>query len=362
VTTFDAAAAWQKKKPIALALCAGWLALGLAGCETAQSLFSSSGDTPTASVANQPPAAPKGPAQLAIAPVIGPPESVSKQLQAQLATDIERQNIRVAKSPNESAQYTLRGYVVSSLDKTGSKAKISYIWDVTDASGKGVHRVSGEETTPAGQSKDPWTAVTPNVVEAITGRTVASVSKWLPLQTPPAPAPAVASNTNADTTSGLVQTAAATPDAAAQAYPKPPPSSPSPAPVTGSIGKPGVISARVPSVTGAPGDGSTSLRSALQRELTRNGVTLAEAPSPQTYTVEGMVAMGPGADGKQPITIDWNVSDPNGKKLGTVSQKNEVPQGSLDGAWGKTADAAAAAAAQGILKLLPQKTQTTSSN
>jgi hypothetical protein len=63
--------------------------------------------------------------------------------------------------------------------------------------------------------------------------------------------------------------------------------------------------------------------------------------------------MGQGKDGKQPIQIDWTVVDPKGKKLGTVSQKNDVPQGSLDGPWGKTADAAAAAAAQGIVKLLP---------
>ena len=72
--------------------------------------------------------------------------------------------------------------------------------------------------------------------------------------------------------------------------------------------------------------------------------------------------MGPGKDGKQPITIDWSVTDPPGKKLGTVSQKNEIPQGSLDGSWGKTADAAAAAAAQGIVKLLPSQAQRTSSN
>jgi len=108
--------------------------------------------------------------------------------------------------------------------------------------------------------------------------------------------------------------------------------------------------------------GSSTLRAALQRELTRSNVTLAEAPSADNYIVEGKVAMGPGKDGKQPITIDWSVTDPSGKKLGTVSQKNEVPQGSLDGSWGKTADAAAAAAAQGIVKLLPQPTQTTSSN
>ena len=79
---------------------------------------------------------------------------------------------------------------------------------------------------------------------------------------------------------------------------------------------------------------------------------MTDKTSAQTYRVEGKVVVGEGKDGKQPIQIDWNVKDPQGKKLGTVSQKNEIPQGSLDGAWGKTADAAAAAA-QGILKLLP---------
>jgi hypothetical protein len=113
------------------------------------------------------------------------------------------------------------------------------------------------------------------------------------------------------------------------------------------------MNAMVPSVTGAPGDGSVALTSAIQRELSRSGVNLADKASAQTYRVEGKVAVGEAKEGKQSIQIDWNVKDPQGKKLGTVSQKNEIPQGSLDGAWGKTADAAAAAAAQGILKLLP---------
>jgi hypothetical protein len=283
--------------------------------------------------------------------VIGPPETVSKQLQAQLTADLERQNIRVAKSPGESAQYTLRGYVVSSLDKKSSRAKISYIWDVTDGAGKGVHRVSGEEAAPAGNNPDPWTAVTGPVVEAISGKTAGSLATWLPSQGAPAVATATPQGAPVQTASlnSSPPNAAATP---AVARP----------PVTGSVGAPGSIKARVPIVNGAPGDGSTSLRMALQRELTRSGVALSDAASPETYTVEGKVAMGTSADGKQPITIDWTVTDPTGKKLGSVSQKNEVPQGSLDGAWGKTADAAAAAAAQGILKLLPQATQTTSVN
>lgn len=335
------------------------LTFGMAGCETATSLFSSSpfgssSDTPTASVASPASTAPTAmrPAQIAIAPVIGPPEAVSKQLQAQLTSDMERQNIRVAK-PGESAEYTLRGYVVSSLEKKGSRAKVSYIWDVTDGAGKGVHRVSGEETAPAGKNPDPWSSISPQVVEAIAGKTVTSLSTWLPSHS------AVASAPGAAPSPGLVQNAAATPSS----MPGPTPAAATPAPTTtAAITPSGAIRARVPSVSGAPGDGSTSLRMALQRELTRHGVALSETPSPSTYTVDGKVAMGAASNGKQPITIDWSVSDPNGKKLGSVSQKNEVPQGSLDGAWGKTADAAASAAAQGILKLLPQTTRTSSAN
>lgn len=286
--------------------------------------------------------APRG-AQFAIAPIIGPPENVSGDLRNQLIADLERQNIRVAKAPDEKAEYTLRGYVVSSLEKKGSKSKISYIWDVTDSSGKGVHRVSGEETAASGKSKDPWAAVSPTVVQSIAAKTVTSVAGWMP-----GAGMAVASGS----TGSMVQTAAAT---SAPSYAAPQST------VTGSISR-GPVKALVPTVVGAPGDGSSSLRAALQRELGRSGVSLTDSRTPDTYIVEGKVAMGAGKDGKQPITIDWSVTDPTGKKLGTVSQKNEVPQGSLDGSWGKTADAAAAAASQGIIKLLPQPTQKTSSN
>lgn len=325
------------------------MAFGLAGCETANpltSMFSSSGgEAPTASVASPPPMAMARGAQFAVAPVIGPPENVSGELRNQLISDLERQNLRVAKGPEEKAEYTLRGYVVSSLEKKGNKSKVSYIWDVTDANGKGVHRVSGEETAPAGKSKDPWTAVTPTVVQSITSKTVTSVSGWMP-------GAAVAAGTQG----GLVQTAATSPSAYSASAPS------KPDVTTGSIGRTGAVKALVPTITGAPGDGSTTLRAALQRELSRSGVPLTESQSPDTYVVQGQVVMGQGKDGKQPITIDWSVTDPSGKKLGTVSQKNEVPQGSLDSSWGKTADAAAAAAAQGIVKLLPQPTQKTSSN
>ncbi|MGA8690564.1 MAG: hypothetical protein WB662_11825, partial [Methyloceanibacter sp.] len=83
-------------------------------------------------------------------------------------------------------------------------------------------------------------------------------------------------------------------------------------------------------------------------------VKLASASARNVYTVKGSVSLTDASGGKQSIRIDWQVLDPNGKKLGTVSQQNTIPKGSLNGPWGAIADAAAGAAAAGIIKLLPR--------
>ncbi len=281
---------------------------------------------------------------MAVAPIVGPPDATSRALQTQVIAALEKRNISVAKQPTNSSEYTLRGYVVAAKEKASTK--VSYIWDVTDPSGKRVNRITGEEVSPgAGASTDTWSAVTPQIVDQIANKTATSVATWLPSQAAPAAAAAgvpMAATQAAQPTAP--QSIAAAPAAA---------TAPAPASTTGSIGRAGPLQASVPNVTGAPGDGSVALTGAIQRELTRNGVSLTGG-SAQAYKVEGKVTVGAVKDGKQPVTIDWHVKDPAGKQLGTVSQKNEVPQGSLDGAWGKTADAAAAAAAQGIIKLLPK--------
>jgi hypothetical protein len=345
------------------ALIVSLAALALAGCESSSNILGGGTDIAPQAALTPPPAAPIGQlAKLEIAPVIGAPDNISRDLQAQLTSSMERSKITVARPPGGKGEYTLRGYIVAAREKTGSK--ISYIWDVTDQTGKRANRITGEEFA-AGTGKDPWASVTPQIVQSISDKTAAQIAGWLPggSGTPvasAAPAPTPAASQPVDTQ----KIAAATPAVATGALPAATPAALTTAaatptgPTTGSIETPGPITTTVPSVTGAPGDGGATLTTAIQRELTKNGVALSATPSGPAYKVEGKVAMGQGKDGKQPIQIDWNVIDPKGKKLGTVSQKNEVPQGSLDGAWGKTADAAAAAAAQGILKLLPQSKAT----
>ncbi len=361
VTTLNSATASGWTVSITTALLASFMTLGLAGCETGSNILSGGGNTaPQAAITPQQPATAQT-ARVEIAPIIGAPENVARDLQAQLTSSIERNKITVASAPSGKGEYVLRGYIVAAREKTGSK--ISYIWDVTDQTGKRANRITGEEFA-AGAGKDPWSSVTPQIVQSIADKTAAQIASWLPGSSASVPvANAATTMTPAATVaSAAAQPAAlATPAVATGQQPVATPASlttgagtqvATAASTTGSIEGP--VSTMVPSVTGAPGDGGASLTGAIQRELSKNGVQLASVAGAQTYKVEGKVAMGQGKDGKQPIQIDWNVIDPKGKKLGTVSQKNEVPQGSLDGTWGKTADAAAAAAAQGILKLLPQ--------
>ena len=310
------------------------LALGLAGCETTTGLFGSAGDSSTTTpIAQSAPAQPTVRARVALAPVIGAPEAVARQISQQLATSLEQRQIAVAK-PGEASDFTIRGYLVAAKEK--SSTKVSYIWDVNDPAGKRINRVTGEEAAASNADRDPWTAVTPQTVQAIADRTASNLATSLPAGQQPV-AVAGALQTAGSGQSGLQRTASTT---------------------TASIGQTGGLLAVVPAVSGAPGDGSQALAVAMQKELTRNGIQLAQGPTAASaYRVEGKVQVGQGKAGVQPIQIEWQVKDPRGTKLGTVSQKNDIPQGSLDGTWGQTAEIAAAAAAQGVIKLLPQ-TQT----
>ena len=323
--------------------------IGLAGCETGSAVLGTTGSTQPETLIAQPPAVAK--TRISIAPVIGAPDSVSKQLAQDFSAAIGQKSVVVV-GPQDKADYALRGYIVAAKDKTGTK--VSYIWDVTDPGNRRVNRVTGEEVIAGTTGSDAWAAVTPQITQAIAQKSAGSLASWLQQQTPPQP-----TLVSAAPTIGATSQQAAVSQTSVGAIP------PMSAPTTGSTPRMaaaaptatsgGPVAAVIPSLTGAPGDGNNALASALQAELTKNGVgSASQGGTP--YRVEGVVKVGAVADGKQPVQIDWNVKDPQGKRLGTVTQKNEIVAGSLDNSWGRTADAAAAAAAQGILKLLPKGT------
>ena len=333
--TTNGTAAKLTKSTRAICVAAICLAtMSLAGCETSSSLLGSNSPT-AASTALAPPPAAQAAAQssprIAIAPVIGPPESVSKTLVSQLTDSAERQKLTIARTPADAASYTLRGYFVApTKDKAGNK--LSYIWDVTDAAGKRVNRITGEEALAATQGADPWSTVTPQIIQAIADKTAGSLAAWLPTQAQAA-----------------VPVASAAPAASAVAQAAPAGATATSNTTTGSIS--GAIMTVAPRVTGAPGDGNTSLAAAMRRELEEKGVQVAESGQ-NAYRVSADVKIKPPKDGTQAIAINWTINDPKGVEVAKITQNNEVPAGYLDKSWGQSAEDAAKAASVQIKQVI----------
>ena len=345
---------------IALPLVGGLLALMLAGCETSSN---SSGNAVVGSLTGtqqqQVQAKP-----VAFAPVIGAPAKVSSKMNESLAAAAGQKNIRVASS--QDAEYTIRGYLVAAADAKGTK--LSYIWDITDKSGKRAKRLQGDELIEGKKGGDPWALVDDAAIQRIAAKTTEEIGSWMS-------AGAATASANA--------TAAAQPQAQAQtAQPQAQAAQPQPqkqasaseasanvlsvqTPQTAS--RPQATTATAPAasaavvvqpVTGAPGDGQTSLTDAMRRHLEAAGVKVASGSAPNAYTVKGSVQLGTADSGQQPITIRWLVVDPSGKTMEkAVVQRNKVPEGSLDGTWGQIADLAAGEAAKSVAKLLKQQGQ-----
>jgi hypothetical protein len=330
---------------VASVLCAAIAGLSVAGCGASNLLGEGTSDvtSATAVVPTAPPPAPPAVSQsrVAIAPVMGAPEAVSTQVAGQLSGALDRQRVRVAQVADKP-EYTLRGYMVATRERAGTK--VSYIFDLTDGAGKRVNRIQGEEIAQGGTAANPWAALTPELSQRISDKTAGTLAATLASLSGGSGAAPVASAQPPGVGANRAPRAEDTLAAAS-----PPVNA---GPTTGSVGAmAGAAVAMVPAVSGAPGDGNTSLSAAMRNELQRAGIGSASSAQ-GAYAVAGKVTMGPVKDGKQPIKIDWRVSDPTGKVLATVSQNNEIQAGTLDGPWGAIASDAAQGAAGRIKQLI----------
>jgi hypothetical protein len=275
----------------------------------------------------------RGSTRMDLAPIVGAPPNVAKELAQDLVSAGKDNNLTLTPDGTGSP-YTLRGYLVATSEKKG--AKISYILDIADTKGQRVSRVSGEQLIAAHSGIDPWRGVDSAALRSLAAKIAPQIATSMsgggsaspPVASGPAPSSGPGPSASAPTV--------ATPAAPATRAPK------------------GPVTAMVSPVSGAPGDGTKSLTAAIKKRLYAKGVKLTSIQSENTYTVKGVVSVTDGSSGKQSIRIDWQVLDPSGKRVGTVSQQNTIPKGSLDGPWGAIADAAAGAAADGIIKLLPK--------
>ena len=321
VTARSALSAGMRAVPF---LTAGFLAIISAGC-------SSSDQTAQAPAELAPSQTAKQTASVSLAPVAAP-GSVSNKMGKLLASAVQDKSIPVKEG--KKADYTVRGYLVASPESGGTK--VSYIWDVTDKSGKRAHRFSGEEMVEKRVSGDPWSAVDDQAMRKIAAKTADKLQQWLPKKDAPAQVAA--------TTGSVASTSAEAPRGDR-------------AQLSTASARPSEVLVVVPEATGAPGDGNSALPAAMRKELKSRGLSLAGSTSGRTYTVRGKVELGDAEGGQQPITIRWLVLDPDGKPLkSAVVQRNKIKEGALDGSWGRVAEMAASEAAKAVAKILPEPT------
>lgn len=108
-------------------------------------------------------------------------------------------------------------------------------------------------------------------------------------------------------------------------------------------------------IEGAPGDGAESLERAIVRALGEQQVALAGLPQEHDLLLWCRVEVDPPRGAHQAVRIRWRIELASDfSELGTITQENLVPAGSLDRAWRETAPLIAQAAAGGIVELLRQ--------
>ncbi|HEY4134717.1 MAG TPA: hypothetical protein VGO34_05835 [Alphaproteobacteria bacterium] len=114
-------------------------------------------------------------------------------------------------------------------------------------------------------------------------------------------------------------------------------------------------------VDGVPGAGPQAMSRALEYHLKQAGLTVGDNLADDGAIIMGAISVKPAAArGGQPqdnLRVAWTVLRADGRELGVISQANDVPHASLQGAWGDLAFLIAEAAAPGIIDLLQQAVQ-----
>jgi hypothetical protein len=349
VTRENKPAAQSAARRAASLLTGALMVAGLAGC--GGGLFQHS-DTADASLTQ------KAKPSVALSPVQGVPQKYASKVNEQLAASIKVKGVQIVDA--KDAQYIVKpSYLALAVPKQGTK--VTYTIDVTDKAGNKVRTLAGEELVSPKRGGDSWSHVTDEAVQKVALRSAADVSAWIENPSAPAPAPAVA---KAAPAAPATKTAASSPPKTAPAKPavetaslasavETPEAAPAKPAQTASAAPRGEVIAVVTPVTGAPGDGKTSLSDAMKRALGRQGIKLAATAAPGHYKIQGQVELGAASNGEQPITIRWVVVDPAGKQIDkTVVQSNRIAAGSLDKTWGDVADMVAGPAAAEVTKLL----------
>jgi hypothetical protein len=280
---------------------AAGLVLALASCQPLPHPFAD--DRPPASLLTV-----RDSAGVTIGPISGTPAATAEKLRAAVAKELQKHDIPASATTASVASYQLAGRIEEAPPAQG-KARVTVFWRLRNAAGKVVgERQPFFEAPPADWNAGAAAAV--GELAAASGDTLAPLLSDEPL---PHPLTTVAKEAE------------------------------------------GRIRLAIGGIEGAPGDGDTSLAGSITAVLKRHDIdVINDRKSADVLKLNAQVTMSPatGEPTKQHIKIVWHLHRADGSQVGTVGQENDVPKGTLDGAWGDVAYTVAVAAEGGILELI----------
>lgn len=113
---------------------------------------------------------------LSFLPFEGAPQNKATSFNRFLNTTAQTNGLTVFPPTRSGAKYKVKGYFSALNDGTGTL--LVYVWDVTDSTGKRLHRINGRERTGTSRS-DPWQAITDREIQRVAATTTAKLKSWI---------------------------------------------------------------------------------------------------------------------------------------------------------------------------------------
>lgn len=246
----------------------------------------------------QPLAAPIGDQSIFLPPVRGAPEPANRLLVERLAQLLQDREIVASASTRSAGSAILQTAVIDE-----GNGQLGFVWRLDRSRRPGLEGVP----YPLGLNAEQLAAADPRQIGSIAERLAERIARSI--------------------------------EAADQAMTQ-----------AGTAGRPRI--ALLP-FEGAPGDGNQALRRALEQRISQDGAMILVAdPAEADYLVACRVRLSDAGPRTQGVAVDWTLADREGTRLGNVSQTNQVPRGSLDGAWGAVALAVAQGGWDGLSQAL----------
>ena len=245
----------------------------------------------------------RGGAGVAVAPLGGHPTATARKLGAAVTDALLKREILASERTTNLDSYRLYGEVQEGAAK-GTDATVSVVWRLQNAKGRQIAERRVQTDAPI----DDWLSGKPPPIERLAALSAEALAPLIEDKTPAA-APVPASETNH-------------------------------------------VRVAVDKISGAPGDGATSLAAAVAAVLTHQNVEIVKKDEHADVLVSGEIAVSPPQEGKQHVKVLWRVRRADGTEIGMVGQENDIPKGMLDGPWGDVAYSVAIAAGDGLMQLV----------